>query len=221
MTNSCGTFTSNSISITISGTCSTGLKFDGITDYAKIPHHASLDFGNGNFTIEAWVNLDVNQTAIYPTLISNRYQSSPGYWIYFVNGRLNVYIYPYTRQVGPDLRDNTCHHIAISRSSTFLTSIYIDGILAGTQTSTTAGVSVNSSILIGSDFYYSGTAYPYLKGNIMEVRLWNISRSQADIQNTRNIALTGTSPASSGITGWMTAVARLLTIIHQQTMTGN
>jgi len=198
ITNSCGTFTSNTRTITISGTCSTGLKFDGGNDYAKIPHHASTDFGTGNFTLEAWVNLDVSQTAIYPTVLSNRYQYYSGYWIYFNNGRLTVLVNNISTTLGPDLRDNACHHIAVSRITPTGTYIYLDGALLGTLGTAAPSVSSLNFILIGNDPYYSGTSYAALKGNIMEVRLWNIGRTLTDIQNTRNIALSGTEPGLVG-----------------------
>jgi hypothetical protein len=197
-TNTCGTFTSNTISIVISGTCSTGLKFDGSNDYAKVPHLASTDLGTGNFTLEAWVNLDVNQTATYPTLVSNRVTNPSGFWIAFENGRLRVSINGATVILGPDLRDNACHHIAVSRSSLTFTSIYEDGNLLYNLTSPTTTVTTNGFMFIGNDYYYSGTSYAALKGNIMEVRVWNIARTQMEIQNARNNTLSGTEPGLVG-----------------------
>jgi hypothetical protein len=158
LTNSCGTFTSNSVIVTTSGVCSTGLQFDGSNDYVQIPHHTATDFGTGNFTLEAWVNLDVSQIASYPTLLSNRVQYSSGYWIYFYNGSLNVFLNGVNKQVGNDLRDRACHHIAISRSSTSLTSIYIDGILVGTITTTTGTVTVNAPLYIAMTAIIPGQA---------------------------------------------------------------
>jgi len=197
ITNACGTFTSNAINIIISGTCSTGLKFDGSNDYAKVPHHASTDFGTGNFTFEAWVNLDVTQTASYPTLFSNRVTSNSGYWVYFSNGRLIVIINGTYAYGGPDLRDNSCHHIAVSRSSPTTTRLYVDGSLVATL-ATSANVNTTNFLYIGNDYYYSGTNYAALKGSIMEVRLWNTERTQTDIQNNRNVTLSGTEPGLVG-----------------------
>jgi hypothetical protein len=64
-----------------SGTCPTwttgkfgsALSFDGVDDYVEVPDDVSLNFGTGDFTLEAWVNgVAANQTSDYPEAFGNR-----------------------------------------------------------------------------------------------------------------------------------------------------
>ncbi|MCA8936504.1 MAG: putative Ig domain-containing protein [Planctomycetes bacterium] len=85
------------------------------------------------------------------------------------------------------IRDNNWHHVAfVYDSSANTTTWYIDGQLDSTVTSQTPSVS-------GTDFQVGGystttTSYQWY-GDIDEFRLWDKTRSQAEIQSTMSIEL--------------------------------
>ncbi|MCX6273826.1 MAG: T9SS type A sorting domain-containing protein [Bacteroidetes bacterium] len=192
ITNSCGTFNSNSISITVSGTCSTGLIFDGSNDYVKVPNNAAYGIGTGNFTIEAWINLSSTVSATYPVVLSHRLATSgfSGFMVYFSGGKLTIQMNGVNRPAyGADLRDNLCHHIAITRSSTAAINFYIDGVLAGTSTSANYNITTTDFMIIGNDA--ADNFSDGFKGKIMEVRFWNLARTQTQLQSTMNTLLAG------------------------------
>ena len=192
ITNSCGTYNSNSISITVSGTCNTGLIFDGSNDYVKVPNNAAYGIGTGNFTIEAWINLSSTVTATYPVVLSHRLATSgfSGFMVYFSGGKLTIQLNGVNRPTyGADLRDNNCHHIAISRSSTTAINFYIDGVLAGTSTSANYNITTTDFMIIGNDA--ADNFSDGFKGKIMEVRFWNLARTQTQLQSTMNTLLAG------------------------------
>ncbi len=190
--NSCGAYNSNSITITVSGTCNTGLTFDGTNDYVKIPNHTSYAIGTGNFTIESWINLSSTQTATYPVVLSHRISNNgiSGFMVFFIAGKLTIQLAGINRPAyGSDLRDNLCHHIAITRTSTSAINFYVDGILKGTSNSANYNITTSDFLLIGNDAadsYADG-----FKGKIMEARFWNVARTQTELQNSMNTTLSG------------------------------
>jgi len=195
--NSCGTFTSNTLTLTNFTGCATGLKFDGVNDYVMIPNNPAYSFGTGNFSIEAWVNLDANQTYNYPSLISNRTAGNfnTGFFAYFHLGKPSLSIAGTTIVVSNvDIRDNNCHHVAFTRSGSTIT-IYVDGNVALTGGYVVGNVSTNDPLYISNDVAY--LTYPRMRG--MEFRLWNVARTQAQIQATMNTTLNGNE---TGLVGY-------------------
>lgn len=79
------------------------------------------------------------------------------------------------------------HHIALVSNGGVYDEIYIDGVLA-TMIATASPVMTNAEVYIGGNPSQPGF---YFDGQIDEVRLWTISRAQADIQATLNQELTG------------------------------
>ena len=53
------------------------LDFDGIDDYVNIPHHNSLNFGSGDFTVEAWVKTSSTKSQN----IVGKYNGSDAGWV--------------------------------------------------------------------------------------------------------------------------------------------
>jgi hypothetical protein len=193
ITNACGTFNSNAIAISVSPTCGTGLFFDGANDYVLIPNNSAYSFGTGDFTIETWVKVDPGQMGGQSILISNRTSGFNGFTLF-----LYAYYLTFTTDGGSvyvnhDLRDNLCHHIALSRVGGLL-KFYIDGVLI--SGSTFMGTSVTTTGLVSLGSMPAGGSY--YKGYMMEARLWNISRTQAQIQNSMNNVLAGNETGLAG-----------------------
>ncbi|MFN6537982.1 MAG: LamG-like jellyroll fold domain-containing protein [Nostoc sp. EkiNYC01] len=182
------------------GTGNRALVLDGVDDYVEFQHNSSLNLTT--FTIEAWVKVSQIK-ADYQTIITK--QNAGGdyrnYGIYVLpnsnlihvtfNGNGNYIGYNTTH--GIDLNQFT--HIAATYDGTKL-SVYINGQLDGSTNYVGSPRQNNDSLLIGSE--KTGGNSPF-SGQIDEVRVWNIARSQQQIQENINRQLTGTQ---AGLVGY-------------------
>ena len=180
-----------------------GLQFDGVDDYAIVQHDNAYNIGYGNFTFEATVKLDPVQTAgNFPALLSTRSSGNDsGFLLFFFNGELSLQTDGQNHNSTPngDIRDGQCHHVAVVRSSTSLLSWYIDGELTSTSTDANYNISTSAPMVIGNDFFSGSFTSAPFKGGIQEVRVWNVARTQSDIQSTMNASVVGNE---SGLIGY-------------------
>ncbi|MFN0110902.1 MAG: LamG domain-containing protein [Blastocatellia bacterium] len=76
------------------GWVSNAVKFDGINDYVEAPNHPSLNFGTGDFSIDAWVKIDHPNDALgVRVLVEKREQVGAqffGYSFFLYNGKLSL-----------------------------------------------------------------------------------------------------------------------------------
>ncbi|MFN6945866.1 MAG: BspA family leucine-rich repeat surface protein [Cytophagaceae bacterium] len=84
---------------------------------------------------------------------------------------------------------NSWHHFAATWSEsegTVTTTIFIDGVAAGSTTST-------STFDLGSSFYLGGKdgTFKMRQGEMAEVRVWNVARTEAEIADNKNLLLLG------------------------------
>jgi hypothetical protein len=122
--------------------------FDGTGDYLTVANNAVNAFGLGDFTIECWVNFSAlpgtNQfMGIANTMTSIGSATTTMWWLALENvsgtNRLrlgrhgNGLVYAYFNWT-PSL--NTWYHIAVTRSSSSVISMFIDGV---SQSVTTSG----------------------------------------------------------------------------------
>ncbi len=171
----------------------TGLQFDGVNDYVSIQHNSAYDIGYGNFTIEATVTLNPVQTATnYPALLSTRSSGdNSGFLLFFFNGELSLQTDGQNHSSTPngDIRDGQCHHVAVVRSATNLLSWYIDGQLTTTNPDANYDISTSGPMIIGNDFFSGNISAGAFKGMIQEVRVWNVARTQAELQSAMNLSV--------------------------------
>jgi len=70
-----------------SGIVAGALRFDGVNDHVRVPDHAELDVGTGDFTLDAWVRTTAAQGVV--VLVDKRSGPTPlGYSLFLGNGRL-------------------------------------------------------------------------------------------------------------------------------------
>jgi hypothetical protein len=175
------------------------LHFDGINDYVHIPENTGVLTGN-TFTFEAWVrptNLSYYQWVV------NKGTSNNAFCIYFANDeemtvtpQLNFFVYngssvyEYIHNISLAWL-NQWHHVAVSCNGSSI-SMYVDGVFAGSS-GWSGSIPLNSGYLrLGS----SNDGYGNFAGNIDEVRIWNVGRTQAQIQSFMNSEI---SPGTAGL----------------------
>jgi hypothetical protein len=194
-----------SIHVTVSwgGLSGNALSLDGISGYVEIPNSPSLSNIDTAITIEAWVK---PQAQYYNTVVS---KGSMDYTIEFVNQQpgflFQNLIMDYTGASdywGRLLLDQPIPagewtHVAITYHVGQGMYVYVNGTLVH---STTASGLINpgsTTLRIGArvDTNY----FEPFKGQIDELRIWNIARSATDISNNMRKELSG---SQAGLVGY-------------------
>lgn len=168
------------------------VSFDGVDDHVSVGADAGL--GAPAFTIETWfkraaggTTVLVNTTDSYP-LISRG--NAANYFLGIASdGRLHGQVktsggsrYSLFSTVVPA---GEWHHGALTYDGAAM-RLYLDGVLASssniviTPDTTTAGTRLGQII-------YLGVPYGAFLGQMDEVRVWNVARTQAEIQLHRNV----------------------------------
>jgi predicted outer membrane repeat protein len=170
------------------------LAFDGTNDYVNIADQASLDFIN-NYTLEAWIK---PQAFTFLGGIVSKYHSAGanGFFLRLSGSS------PYN---GLDFDGKTTqnnilsagqwYHIAAVNNNGTRT-LYVNGeitALSGTPGTIQAN---DNPLRIGVDFLASAR---YFNGEIDEVRIWNVARTEAQIREFMYQAVTGDK---SGLVGY-------------------
>ena len=173
------------------------LEFDGIDDYASIPDTNSLSFGNATadspLTFEAWFRPDTIATK--QNLIS-KWGSHQEYKLHISGGVLRLDLYDTSSGATVSAYTSNSlaalvggwHHLAITYDgrggATAANGItfYIDGVVAPliTQNSASYVAMENGTapLVLGRE----STAFKQYDGGLDEVRLWNVVRTQSQIQ---------------------------------------
>lgn len=163
------------------------------SQYVEVPHNNSLNLST-SFTFEAWVNYSgVNVTIIdkgnYDFL-----------WELNANGNGNKLGY-YERNTGwkysnDAVPENTWTHVALTLQNGTLT-FYINGVASGTAAVASA-FQDNQPMNIGRQ-QPTYCVCNHFNGSMDELRLWNVAKSQAEIQASMK---TGVPPNSAGLVAY-------------------
>jgi len=175
----------------ISFSQSKGLQFDGINDYVTIPERAGVLTGS-TFTFETWVKPTAAFTSNGPVFHKANAAYNQALDVYFYadgsNGSLAIdfytangtfYIYDY---VLPVSWINQWHHLALAYNGSTL-QLFVDGNPAG---STPASGSLSATGAVANLGYLGGGNPGYFPGVMDELRIWNVARTQAQIQASMN-----------------------------------
>lgn len=170
------------------------LDFDGTDDKIGILDSPELNPENG-MTLEAWINAEEWQSSIWAGVIISKQGTSPdkGYCLSAgENGRVEftvsieeAWVSVSTPQI---LGTNAWYHVAGVYDGSQV-KIYINGILYNTEDADgdlTEGTGVVMNI--GDNPTWTGR---FWNGRLDEIRLWEIARSQEEIQNHMSTELTG------------------------------
>jgi hypothetical protein len=173
------------------------LEFDGTSDYVNIGNDASLNVGN-TVTVEAWIypaNLGARVT-----VFSSRSENDAGSWQVEVgtgNSSSNVIAVSGPGTWVAESEDNAIilnewNHIAFVRNGTSTTgscTFYVNGNEVDLQAETAFTFNDNTSdktIGVGTNLA------SFFNGKLDEVRVWNVARTQEQIQQNLFGELAGT-----------------------------
>lgn len=182
------TVLSLSVKAQISGNA---LHFDGLNDYVDMGNAATFNVGNA-VTYEAWINPD---TTFSGFIIAKWVAFAEDIQVGFSGNKIFFYLHNvfggiqlYSSPLVP-LHQYT-HIAATYDASAGIAKIYINGVF---DASKSVGSSVSNS---SGNLYFGfnpvrGDFVAPFKGIIDEVRIWNIARTESEIQSTMNQSLTG------------------------------
>jgi hypothetical protein len=156
------------------------LNFDGVNDHIDISNSLSLQIDTG--TIEAWIKIPGSGAG---TGLRGIIVKENAYGLFLKDNVLCTYDWSTatTNTVGILLNDNNWHHVALSFKSGIANGcqFYIDGIETGLPFTYSIN-SQASQLTIGTN---NANAHQ-LKGSIDEARIWNMLRTQCEINTYKN-----------------------------------
>ncbi|MEO8505621.1 MAG: LamG domain-containing protein [Acidobacteriota bacterium] len=156
-----------------------------ISGYANIPSTPDLNPASA-ITIEAWVNVSDANAPGCSSIVGKNFPTS--WWLGICGTTFRSYVNGVLYDHGTIPHNWT--HIAVVFDGTSRKH-YINGELVGTHAEGfTTLVSNAVPIRIGSDFSYAHTP----SGDINEVRLWSVARTQDQLRSTINVPLTSAQP---------------------------
>jgi hypothetical protein len=166
------------------------LDFDGVDDYVATANNVSALDISADISIENWVYISQNASD-WTRIIGKGEGGSRTYGVWLdTNNRLLFQMYgPSSANLYPDiqLENNKWYHIAATREGNLLT-LYIDGVKIGELPYTGTPYTGNEPLTIG----YGPGMHTYFTGKLDEVRIWNIARTQTEIQANMHTELLGT-----------------------------
>jgi|694.fasta_scaffold129167_2 hypothetical protein len=171
-------------------TRSNGLDFDGINDYVSVNSASGLNI-TSNISLSAWVFR--NSSGKYDCIIGkDNYASNNGYslWIYnddkltlrFGNSRIYKSI--------ASIPSGVWVHLAGTFDGTNA-RLYINGTLDSSYPASSPS-SNNGLLYLGTPQDAIGNVSYNFSGVLDDIRIWNITLSQSDIQTSMNSELAGT-----------------------------
>jgi hypothetical protein len=61
--------------------------FDGTNDYVKVPFNSNYNFGSGNFTVSAWINMTVLPSNNWSAFVTHGVSTSAQRWVFYYDTR--------------------------------------------------------------------------------------------------------------------------------------
>ncbi|MBI3413378.1 MAG: LamG domain-containing protein, partial [Candidatus Aenigmarchaeota archaeon] len=199
---------SSNVTRNLTGRFGNALQFDGVDDFVGLSNTAIPTGATPEITIEGWVNarnksalgcmVGIGQSVAANTHISvcltgNLQEILIGHWgaADDFNSRIRVPL-------------NTWNHIAYTLNSSNHDSVYLNGVLVNSS-STTVTVGSSPTVIIGSWDDKNGNNY-YFNGTIDEVRIFNYSMTVDEINASAKgvwMDLPETYPNATNITGFV------------------
>ncbi|MCP4608556.1 MAG: LamG domain-containing protein, partial [Planctomycetes bacterium] len=174
----------------VAGIMDGALELDGVDDYVDLGNPSSLDFGSGDFTISAWVNLTAIERA---TVYAKGGDNSGGIRYTLAMGESNDNKMTLTtdddsskRQAKGEtvVNDGAWHHVAGMRSGA-VSLVYVDGALDGSielpEDYDLSGASQHNALIGAITSNTDGSLEKLFAGTIDDVRIYNGALSETEI----------------------------------------
>lgn len=158
------------------------------SSYVTIPASLNTVFNTNNVTLEGWFKFDANIVG-FPMLIGEAYigDLKITFCMHKQGNNINAGFYNNGWTVATSastIQYNTWMHIAATYDQTSI-KIYINGNLDAT-------FNTNSVLPTGSESWYIGKRWDsneFFRGVMDEIRVWNVARTQAQIQASMNTSV--------------------------------
>lgn len=174
----------------------TAIEVNG-TNHIDVAHKPALNIGTGSFTAEAWFKTPVSGVT---QQIIGKSDAATSYGVGFKVqlSTQNKLYYEVTGGAGgignscygtgtTKITDGGWHHVALSvdRTTGTACTIYLDGEVENTSSNALATGSIDNSfnLKIGASYSSSVSTTNYFTGQLDEVRLWNVARTQSNIKS--------------------------------------
>ena len=177
----------------VTGVQNSGINLDGSNDHLNVSNPSNLDLSE--FTISAWINLDqalTSQASSYPGIVTQR-SGDNGFAFFMFDGESDVEALQIsvgngtttkTMDTSVDTYTWTKWQYVTARYNGSAISTYINSTeINSTQYSLGPASSADTELSIGEVNDVSDTS---LNGTIDEVKIWNESLSQSEIQDEYN-----------------------------------
>ena len=175
-------------------TVANALDFDGVNDSVTIATLTNAPLANSARTVEAWVKVPPTFTGYGMVFAYGGTAFLSRLSVGIQAGKVTVEANNSTVTWPATVNDGTWHHLAVAYPGSggiVAASVYLDGTALTGPVSTggsTALATVSGPAYVGS---LNGASY-FLTGTIDELRVWNVARTQAQIQAAKGTELTGT-----------------------------
>jgi hypothetical protein len=158
------------------------------SSYVTIPASLNSVFNTNNITLEGWFKFDLN-SAGFPMLIGEAFvgDGKITFCMHKQGNNINAGFYNNAWTVvtsASTIQYNTWMHIAATYDQSSI-KIYINGNLDAT-------LNANAALPTGSESWYIGKRWDsndVFRGVMDEIRVWNVARTQAQIQSTMNTSV--------------------------------
>lgn len=172
------------------------LSLDGFGDYVDVPDSGSLDILN-QITVESWINFQEGGTDNQPRILSKG-PDGDGYELLLTSNGASAHL---EFRIAPDnlisttiLNANVWYHVAATYDGSTI-KLLINGTEEASKTASGSLLASTDALNIGQK---SQDGFDSSIGFTDEVRVWNIARTQAEIQATMNTTLIGNEPGLVG-----------------------
>lgn len=178
----------------VEGKIRKALKFDGSDDNVNMGNPEDLNFGDGGYSIEAWIKTQSDGAVVTKMQFSNE----RGWYNRVESGKLHNRLQADNGNSGnstSNVSDNNWRHtVAVIDRKGGRQQVYIDGTLEGNpQIADVVGaVSNERDVVVGS--YHDGKEY--FKGIIDEVRIYNRALNAGEVK--KNFISSGLAVEKSG-----------------------